>query len=229
MRAVIFDFDYTLADPSPGVAACVNFALAGLGLPAASPEAISLAMRGSLPDTFRQLAGPAQADQYQNFFELFVQHAHEVMAESTTLYQTVPAMVEHLLEHKLNLGIVSMKYRPHIEPVLQRAGLLAAFRVIVGGDEVKQLKPHPEGLQRAMHVLQSTPAETVYAGDSVSDAEAAARAGVPFVAVLSGHLTRADFQNYPVCQFIEDIAALPGWLEDGYGLNRLSRPKSPYV
>ena len=40
-RAVIFDFDYTLADPSQGVAESINFALNGLGLPAASPEQIN--------------------------------------------------------------------------------------------------------------------------------------------------------------------------------------------
>ena len=35
-RAVIFDFDYTLADSSSGVIACANYALAAMGLPAAA-------------------------------------------------------------------------------------------------------------------------------------------------------------------------------------------------
>ncbi len=38
--AVILDFDYTLADSSPGIIACVNHALTKLGLPTASAEEI---------------------------------------------------------------------------------------------------------------------------------------------------------------------------------------------
>ena len=40
VHAMICDFDFTLADSSPGVVACVNEALAGLGLPPASAERI---------------------------------------------------------------------------------------------------------------------------------------------------------------------------------------------
>ena len=38
-KAVIFDFDYTLADSSEGVVECVNYALRGVGLPEANARA----------------------------------------------------------------------------------------------------------------------------------------------------------------------------------------------
>ncbi len=38
IQTVIFDFDYTLADSSPGVIECVNYALTRLDLTAASSE-----------------------------------------------------------------------------------------------------------------------------------------------------------------------------------------------
>ena len=38
-QAIIFDFDYTLADSSRGIAECINFALAELSLPQVPAEA----------------------------------------------------------------------------------------------------------------------------------------------------------------------------------------------
>ena len=39
-KAVLFDFDFTLADSSVGIIACINYALARIGLPESPPEAI---------------------------------------------------------------------------------------------------------------------------------------------------------------------------------------------
>ena len=57
VQAIICDFDFTLADSSPGVVACVNEALAGLGLPLASAEHIHATIGLSLPYTLRSLTG----------------------------------------------------------------------------------------------------------------------------------------------------------------------------
>ena len=57
-RAVLFDFDYTLADSSRGIEDCANHALAELGLPAASARAVSETVGLSLAETFCRLAAP---------------------------------------------------------------------------------------------------------------------------------------------------------------------------
>ena len=54
IQAIICDFDYTLADSSSGVVACVNEALAGLGLPLASAEQIHATIGLSMPHTLRE-------------------------------------------------------------------------------------------------------------------------------------------------------------------------------
>jgi len=51
MHAVIFDFDYTLADSSQGTTECVNFALRTLNLPIASYEMVCKTIGLSLPET----------------------------------------------------------------------------------------------------------------------------------------------------------------------------------
>ncbi len=60
-NAVVFDFDFTLADSSAGVAECVNHALGAMGLPAAAPQAIYRTIGLSLTETLKRLAGAEAA------------------------------------------------------------------------------------------------------------------------------------------------------------------------
>ncbi|MCH8064130.1 MAG: HAD-IA family hydrolase [Chloroflexi bacterium] len=209
VEAVIFDFDYTLADSSPGVIECVNFAFGRLGLRPASPESIRKTIGTSLSKTLESLAGPEHAALSDEFFRLFVQRADEVMVESTTLFDRVPDAVRELKSLGLSLGIVSSKYRRRIEVTLGAADLLECFDVIVGGEDVQEIKPSPVGLRRAIERLGRSVDAALYVGDSTTDAETAMRARVRFVAVLSGVTPKEEFVPFPVEAVLADVSELP--------------------
>jgi len=212
VQAVIFDFDYTLADSSRGVVECINFALDSLGLPAVSAEKACLTIGLSLSDTLVHLVGESAAAQSDEFVRLFIERADEVMADLTILFESVPQTIAVLKEQGLGLGIVSTKFRYRIESILRREGLLDVFDAIIGGEDVPNHKPNPEGLRLAMERLGRSPLDCVYVGDSVVDAETAERAGVPFVAVLSGATPREAFGACDVRQVLEHVCDLPGWI-----------------
>ena len=212
MEGVIFDFDYTLADSSLGVIECVNFAFGRLGLPPASPERIRKTIGMSLSSTLESLAGPEHAALSDEFYRLFVQRADEVMVESTRLFEHVPAAVRELKSMGLSLGIVSSKYRRRIEATLGAADLLESFDVIVGGEDVQEIKPNPVGLRMALKQVAGSVEATLYVGDSTTDAETARRAQVPFVAVLSGVTLREEFAPFPVAAVLADVSELPQYL-----------------
>jgi len=170
--AVIFDFDYTLADSSRGVLECVNHALGSLGLPTATREEIDGTIGMSLPDTLACLAGEGHRGRGEEFSRLFIERADEVMAGLTTVYEQAPRVMERLKGRGLSLGIVSTKFRYRIEAILGREGLLEPFDVIVGGEDVSRQKPDPEGLLSAIERLGCPPSEALYVGDSLIDAEA---------------------------------------------------------
>lgn len=208
-ESVIFDFDYTLADSSRGAIECINFALREMGLDGVSDEAACRTIGLSLAETFLTLGEHHEPHRCDEFHRLFVQRAEQVMANLTVLYDSVPATVEALLARGLRLGIVSTKYRRRIHEVLEREAMLHGFHVIIGGEDVKQHKPHPQGLFEAIERLECSPASVVYVGDSEVDAELARRAGVPVVIVLSGVTPRQRFENYEPLAVLDNISQLP--------------------
>ena len=209
LQAILFDFDYTLADSSRGVVRCVNDALHDLGLPPAVPDAICRTIGMSLTDTLVSLAGPERASQGPEFARRFKHHADQAMADLTVLYPAVDPVMRLLRRQGKKLGIVSTKFRYRIEGILQRDSLRDLFDVIVGGEDVAGHKPDPEGLRRAMADLHCSPPQVLYVGDSVIDAETAKRAGVSFVAVLSGVTSRSEFAGYPAIEIVENLSQLP--------------------
>jgi phosphoglycolate phosphatase len=208
-QAVVFDFDYTLADSSRGAIDCINLALAEMGLAQVSAEAACRTIGLSLHETFLTLGEHHEPQRCDEFHQLFVRRAQEVMSKLTVLYDTVPPMVEALREGGLKLAIVSTKYRRRISEVLRREALLHGFEVVIGGEDVEQHKPHPQGLFEAIEKLQCSPESVVYVGDSVVDAELAKRAGVPLIVVLSGVTPRTQFDTYEPLAVLENVSHLP--------------------
>ena len=208
-QTVIFDFDYTLADSSRGVIECINFAFDELGLPTASAEMACQTIGLSLSDTFLKLAGQQHIAKCDEFVRLFINRADEVVADLTVLFDSVPKTIELLRRHGVTLGIVSTKFRYRIETILRRENLLYPFEVIVGGEDVSEHKPAPEGLLTAIKKLGSVPSNCLYVGDSMTDAETAKRAKVPFVAVLSGVTPKGAFRGYDVYRMLESLCELP--------------------
>lgn len=209
-QKIIFDFDYTLADSSIGVIECMNFALAKLGLPAAPDDAIRRTIGLSLEEALIVLSGERHRGSHEEFLRLFTARADEVMVDATVMFESVPSVVESLRAQGIGLGIVSQKYRHRIEDILERDNLLSYFDVIVGGEDMAAFKPDPSGLLTALDRLSGLPTNSLYVGDSVTDAETAKRAAVPFAAVLSGVTPRESFNGYPTFSVIESISELPG-------------------
>lgn len=220
LQAVIFDFDYTLADSSHGVLDCINFALAEMRLDSVSYEAACRTIGLSLSETFIALGTHHEPHRCAEFHQLFVERADNVMVNFTVLYETVPPMVEALREQGLKLGIVSTKYRSRINGVLKREAMHHGFEVVIGGDDVAEHKPHPQGLIDAIEKLECSPESVLYVGDSVVDAEVAKRAGVPLVVVLSGVTPRSHFDNYSPIAILENVSQLPSLLTQNHSGKR---------
>lgn len=201
-RCVLFDFDFTLADSSRPLCECVRHALATVGRPTPTDYEILRTAGLSLPEMFRRLAPGCDQGLLTT---LFIEKADEIMVDGTKMYKEVPAALDGFKAAGMMTGIVSTKLRRRIERILDKHGLLRAFDVIVGAEDVVHHKPAPDALLRAMSLLHVEPGEALYAGDSLVDAEAARRAGVPFCAVLHGMTCREEFTPYSPVSIVSDV------------------------
>lgn len=208
IRGIIFDFDFTLADSSKGVVKCVNYALKKLNFSEFADEEIKKTIGLTLDQTFVKLAGEPHLDKIEKFKYYFIEKADEVMTNNTILFTETPSVIKFLHSKSIKLGIVSTKFRYRIVNILSREALLDYFKVIIGGEDVQTLKPNPIGLLEAIKKLNLSVSQIIYIGDSVTDAETARRAGVSFMAVLSGVTFRNDFKNYPVTKFLNDLSEI---------------------
>ena len=205
---VIFDFDYTLADSSRGVLECINHAFKGMGLPKVAAEDAQKTIGLSLPNILGTLAGREHEGRAGEFARLFVERANEVKTDQTSVFEEVPGVNRRLKDEGMAIGIVSTKFRRRIEEILGREDMLEPFDVIVGGEDVSRHKPDPEGLLAAIERLGGSPSGSLYVGDSVTDAETARRAGVPFAAVLNGVTPREAFKDYPAYRILDNLGEL---------------------
>ena len=67
VKAVIFDFDYTLGDSSNGIALSINYALERLGYEAQKMDAIRKTIGLSLKETFFTLTSSGDENEAEQF------------------------------------------------------------------------------------------------------------------------------------------------------------------
>jgi phosphoglycolate phosphatase len=204
---VVFDFDLTLADSTEGAVQTINAVLTRSGRSMATRDAIRRTIGWSLRDTFAALANADESESVQ-LLAMFREESDRYMTANTTLLSGARECVCSLVDAGVLLGIVSTKYRFRIAEILGRDGLLSAFACIVGGDDVPVPKPDPGGLLALLARLGIQRDAALYVGDSPIDAELGRRAGVDFVAVLTGVSAREDFGELPVRRFVANLTEL---------------------
>ncbi len=214
VRAVLFDFDFTLGDSAEGIVHCTRAAFGDLGLVPPDAAAIRRTIGVTLQQSFHTLTGddsPVRAEEYRC---RYVAHADVLMSEMTTVYEPAGAVLASMRSRGVATAVVSTKYRYRIESILDRFGLGGAVDFIVGGEDVTHHKPDPEGLQRAIAHLGIDPAHALYVGDHPVDGHAAARAGVRFVRVRTGeHFDDEPWTGIQPLATLDHVGGVPAVLD----------------
>lgn len=196
LKAIIFDFDYTLGDSTNGIALSINYALEELGYATPSITDIKKTIGLSLTETYFTLTSNNNLDEAEQFIKLFKEKADSVMVANTELYAGVKSVLQKLKAKGYMIAIVTTKFHYRIEQILNKFNANELVDIIVGADDVKTEKPNPEGLLSVIEDLGAMKEEVLYVGDSLVDAKTAENAKVKFVAVLTGTTGKDDFKSY---------------------------------
>lgn len=206
LKAIVFDFDYTLGDSTNGIALSINYALERLGYTARNIADIKRTIGLSLKDTYFTLTSNDNLDEAEEFAKLFKEKADSVMVDNTEIYADVKVALGKLKEKGYKTAIVTTKYHYRIEQILNKFAANELIDTIVGAEDVKIEKPNPGGLLWAIKSLGVMNEEVLYVGDSLVDAKTAENAKVGFAAVLTGTTTKEDFKNYSCVYIGEGIS-----------------------
>lgn len=101
-------------------------------------------------------------------------------------YNGIYEVLTELKGRGTTLGIVSSKYKKYVVQELHKTKLYPFFNVIVGLDDCKEHKPHPEPLLKAVRELQVDLKNCIYIGDQPTDILAAKAAGIKGFGALWG-------------------------------------------
>jgi len=185
-RAVLFDFDGTLADTAPDLAAAVNRMRAQHGKEPLPLERLrpfaSAGARGLVHAAF----GVKPEDpEYKALRESFLDFYAERVCKETTLFPGIAELLGELRSRDIRWGVVTNKATRFTEQIL--LSLQLRPDCVACGDTTAHLKPHPASLLHAAEQLNLPPASCYYLGDDLRDMKAAHAAGMHAIAVEWGY------------------------------------------
>jgi len=185
-RAVLFDFDGTLADTAPDLAAAVNRMRLEQGQEPLPLERLrpfaSAGARGLLQAAFRLKPDDAEYKAMrQEFLDLYA----ETCCGETRLFPGVAELLRELYAREIRWGVVTNKATRFTERIL--AHLQLKPDCVACGDTTPHLKPHPAPLLHAAGQLNLPPASCCFLGDDLRDMKAARAAGMRPIAVDWGY------------------------------------------
>ena len=146
-------------------------------------------------------------------WDLALDHERRAM-EAATLESGALAALEGARRAGFATALWTNNARALTLPALERLGLAGDLDLVVTRDDMRALKPDPDGWRVISEHFSGRLAggTTVVVGDSWVDGVAAAAAGVPFIAYRARQADLDRWKVTPIAQ-LEDLALLPAWLE----------------
>jgi phosphoglycolate phosphatase len=213
-HTVLFDLDYTLGDATGGILTCFRYALSYMGYPDYPDDTLRHTIGHTLEDSFSIVTGEWSGEKRELFRSLYARKADKVMARALQLFPDTLPLLRYLQAKNCQMAVVSTRPVDRLEAMLTATGTRQFFRTLVGVDSIARPKPHPEGLLEAIRRCGTRKEIALYIGDTVIDAEAAARAEVDFVAVATGTTPKEAFDAFPARKVANHLAEVLIWLQE---------------
>lgn len=176
---VLFDLDGTLVDSGAMILASFRHATRTVLAREIPDEALLAHVGGSTLAEQMRAIDPARVDDLVASYREHNEPLHDELQPCAGIVD----VVERLRAEGRRLGVVTAKRQATVALAFRVLPLAHLFDAVVASDDVARGKPYPDGILRALELLDARPEEAAYVGDSPFDVEAAKRAGVHAVAV----------------------------------------------
>jgi 2-phosphoglycolate phosphatase len=183
-RAVLFDFDGTLADSFAPITGSTNHVREKFGLPPLPESVVRNYVGYGLANLMETLVPDAPTDEA---IALYRSHHEKVMLTQTKLMPGVSETIPELSRRGFKMAVCSNKRVEFTKQLVKTLGLDQYFHAVLGPEDVgNRPKPDPAILVEGLKRLEVSSEEAVYIGDMAIDVHTAQAAGVTVWLVPGG-------------------------------------------
>lgn len=181
-KVLLFDLDGTLIDSTDAICESFLFIFEKRGLSLPSIQEIKDKIGYPLEDMFSFLG---VRDNIDMLVQDYRDYYRKICTQKTIM---LPFAIQSLYEafNFAKLGVVTTKTGMYSKELLDFFGILRLFDVVIGREDVKFPKPHPEPILKAIQYFDNH-AQFFMIGDTLLDIQAARSANITPIAVSSGY------------------------------------------
>lgn len=192
-KAIIFDFDMTLADTALVIVTLLNEVAKEFGYdPMPVKDALPIVGYGH-EIMLSHVTGEKDSEKLHRMRDRYREVCRERMPDMMVYFEDVPDSLRQLKENGLFLGVLSQKPHAALTGSLKKHGLEQYIDVVTGCEDAPAHKPDPNGLLVSAEKMKLDKEQILFIGDHLVDQETARAAGMDFAAMLRGTTVREEF------------------------------------
>lgn len=178
MEAIIFDMDGILVDSEGYNTEFSNqfFKKQGYEIPLKVSKSFLGTSPASFWKTFREIFPTADIEDLEKQME--VEKNRQQICYSDLVFPQLPQVLTRLNALGIPLAVASSTQVEKVKRILNESALNIYFTTIVGGDQVRNSKPHPEIFLKAADLLAVNPGDCIVVEDSENGVRAGIAAGM---------------------------------------------------
>ncbi|MBE6736964.1 MAG: HAD family hydrolase [Ruminococcaceae bacterium] len=218
IRAVLFDWDGTVADTRPGIFNSVRYAIGQYGI-ADKPD-----------DELRYFIGPPLYDGFEHVFGVSPELANELTDTyrvyyrdkgifECNVYEGVGDLLRELHDAGVKTAVVSSKPKEFLDRLVEHFGLAEHLDAVVGPAMDNHNSNKTVLVNQALKELMLLPSTVTMIGDRHFDMEGAKAAGVNAVGVLYGYGTEKELCKAGADAICDQVADLRDFLLQHCGVS----------
>jgi len=196
-KLFVFDLDGTLANTLDSIAYFANCALEKFNLDKIETEKYKLLVGNGALELVRSMMKTVGADSalFDDLSKYYIKTYDENFLYKTKPYEGICELLKRLKDKKIKLAVLSNKPHQTTYKVVQALFGEDFFDICRGNMENVPRKPNPAALFEIMEILDVSPSECIYVGDTSVDILTGKNANVFTVGVLWGFRDRYELEE----------------------------------
>lgn len=207
-KLVIFDFDGTLADTSPGIFNSIRYSSSVLGMKVIPEEQMCSFIGPPLKNAYIDNFG-LSGETLERAMQLHKEYGVSNGYKELKFYDGIFDFLSQLKGMGIKTAIATLKVQPTINKIIEEFSCKEYFDIWKGVD-LSSPMTKADMLRYCMKQISDVSAEqTVLIGDSKFDAAGAEEAGIDFIAVTYGFgFSNSEKIDYPYVARIKTVGEL---------------------